>query len=1245
MNPVEDEIESLRRAITALEGQRSVLGDAVVDTALAPLREKLAALQPDLAVEQRKLVTVLFADLIGFTAMSEHMDPEDVREIVNAYFKRWTACIEKAGGVVEKFIGDAVMAVFGLSVTREDDPENAVRAALEMRQALAELNKEMEQSWGRQLEMRVGIHTGLVMVSFLGERKGQDFVVVGDTVNQASRLQSAAPAGGILISHDTFQHVRGIFDVQMLNPIKVKGKAELIQVYQVLQAKRRSFRVQTRGVEGIETRMIGRESELKQLKEALFLAMEARKTQVVTVVGEAGIGKSRLIAEFDNWVELLPQVIRYFKGRANPAMQNLPYSLLRDLFSFRFQIYDTDPPRVVQEKIERGIGEFSFKSSGKLQASSDPDLPAETLSAETRMRAHFIGQMLGFRFENSPYSGSALQDPRIFRDRAVIYLIDYFKAVASIRPLVLLLEDMHWADDSSLEILKLLMEGLPDEPLLVVCATRPTFFERYPKWSEGKPTSKATFTLVHLAPLSQHNSQHLVKEILQKVEDVPESLSDLVVSRTEGNPFFMEEVIKMLIEEQVILKEDEHWHIDLSHLTSVRIPTTLVEVLQARLDSLSLEERVLLQRASVLGKIFWDDAIGFMEQGLEDQVKLSPRLVEVLFNLSVKEMVFSHEVSAFENTREFQFKHALLRDVTYESALKRLRRVYHTYAATWLETVTEKSRRSDEYAAMIADHFEQAADRKKACIWYQRAGIQAVKYYANAEAIRCFTRYLEITPDEDIAGRYDVLLKRARQYDVVANRQAQKQDLETLQALAEKLDAQDTLEGRPEASRRAQVCLQWWHYFDAVGDSQGSASSAQQAIDLARISGDMESEALGNLFLGATFWRQSDYPAAREHLERALSLARTIQLPQVEADCLRNLGIVMQYQGNYTEAQSNYEAALDLYNHIGAERGESMALNSLGTLLLDQGLVLEARSYLERSLELKRKIGHRRAEYVTLYNLAIVADKLGDFKQALDYLEQVLRFDTEMGDREGESDTLVALGKVAFHLGDNKRAKDCLEKALSLTRAIDNKVSECDALASLACLNHRLGNNLAAYQFSQEAFTLAREINLPVEQAYSLTYAGHALLGLGRADEARESYLNGLELARSGKNTSLFVEIQAGLTRAYLTLKRQAEAKGIVEEILTRLADISQVRAEELPGINYVSLEGMEEPFRVLLTCFQILKVTHDSRARDLLSAAQRLLREQANQLGDEALRRSFLENVPANREILAEWEADQKRK
>jgi class 3 adenylate cyclase/tetratricopeptide (TPR) repeat protein len=1218
-----DETDSIKHAIAALEAQRPLLGDAVVDTALAPLREKLELLQPRPSAEQRKLVTVLFADLVGFTAFSEHMDPEDVREIVNAYFTRWTTCIERCGGVVEKFIGDAVMAVFGLSTSREDDPESAVRAALEMRQALVELNNKNRESWGHQLEMRVGIHTGTVMVSFLGERKGQDFVVVGDTVNLASRLQSVAPSGGILISHDTFRHVRGSFDVQILNPVKVKGKEEPIQAYQVIQARRRSFRGPTRGVEGIETSLVGRDDELAQLKDTLLSAVDTRKTQVVMVIGEAGVGKSRLIAEFDGWVELLPQSIRYLKGRASPSMQNLPYSLLRDLLSFSFDIYDSDSPQVVQEKIENRIGEFEYSGSTNLG-----------MPAETQMRAHFIGHLLGFRFENSPYLPAALLEPLIFWNRAQAYLVDYFKALVSTAPVALLLEDIHWADENSLETLQRIWKRLSDEPLLVVCTARPALFENHPAWGKDKVAGKVVFTLIHLASLSQENSQHLVNEILNKVEHIPEFLRDLVVNRAEGNPFFIEELIKMLIEEQVILKEGQRWRVELANLEGVHIPSTLVEVLQARLDGLSPEERLLLQRASVLGRVFWDDAISFMEKGQEDQVQISHQLIEILKHLGAREMVFSHPSSTFEDTNEFFFKHVLLRDVTYDNVLKRLRRIYHGYAAAWLETTTGQSRRSGEYAALIAEHYELANDWDKARAWYQRAADQAAGTYANAESVRCLTRCLELWPEQDISGKFPILIKRARLHDMTANRPAQKQDLETLQALAEKLDAQEGSVDQPGVSHRAEAFLQWWHFYDAVSDLKAATAAARHAITLAQASGDRESEMLGNLYLGSTNWMQSNYPAAQEYLQKALVLARLTSSRTMEADSLRNLGIVLQYQGNFPEARTHYEEAMRIYYDSGSERGESMALNSLGSLLIEQGQYREALPYFERSLELKRKIGHRRAEHITLHNLGILAYKLGNFSDALTNLEKVQRFGVETGDRNDEADALNMLGSVALQMGDFARAKTCLENALDLAREIGSKVIHCEVLASLALLAYYLGNPQAAYQNSQDSLAMARDLNLPDPQAASLVYSAQAALDLGRMDEAAGYYRDALELVRQNSDASRVVEIQAGLAAACLAQGNHTQALELIEDILHRLAIENQVDSQSAFHIRYTQLEGINGPFQVLLSCYQVLHASHDQRAEPLLRAAFSLLLEQSRRLPSGSAQSDYLENIPAHREL-----------
>ena len=341
MSATETEITQLRAAMTAIEAQRPLLGNSVVDAALAPMREKLAALEAQAhPAQQRKLATVLFADVFGFTALSEMMDAEVVAGIMNDLWTLVDRAITAHGGHIDKHIGDAVMALWGADAGREDDPEMAVRAGLAMQTAIDAFCK----THNAPLALRIGINTGPVVLGSVGTTG--ELTAMGDAVNLASRLEHAAPVGHVLISHDTYRHVRGIFDVVAQEPFIVKGKTEPVQAYVVKRAKPRAFRLGTRGVEGIETRMIGRDAELLALENVYITAADDAETQVAIVIGEAGVGKSRLLYEFENWLELRPERILYFKGRSTPNTRHVPFSLFRDLFAFRFDIRDNDSATV-----------------------------------------------------------------------------------------------------------------------------------------------------------------------------------------------------------------------------------------------------------------------------------------------------------------------------------------------------------------------------------------------------------------------------------------------------------------------------------------------------------------------------------------------------------------------------------------------------------------------------------------------------------------------------------------------------------------------------------------------------------------------------------------------------------------------------------------------------------------------------------------------------------------------------------
>jgi class 3 adenylate cyclase len=328
---LQDTVKQLEQAISDLEKQRETLDAATVEAAISSMRQKLAELesQPVSHPQQRKLATILYADVVGSTNLSQHLEPDEVLEIMDRALKRLAEPVEAHGGHVTRFQGDGFKAVFGLPVAHENDPEQAVRAGLEILKVAQEIASEWYEQLGiPNFQVRVGINTGMVAAG--GETEAED-TVMGRAVNLAARLESAAPPGGLLISHHTYRHVRGVFDVEPQGPIQAKGFDRPVEVYLVRSAKPRAFHVLTRGVEGVETRMVGRETELKYLQDALLTAIEEGEGQVVTVVGEAGVGKSRLIYEFQNWFELLPQVVRLFAGQAKLETQHIPYSLLRDL--------------------------------------------------------------------------------------------------------------------------------------------------------------------------------------------------------------------------------------------------------------------------------------------------------------------------------------------------------------------------------------------------------------------------------------------------------------------------------------------------------------------------------------------------------------------------------------------------------------------------------------------------------------------------------------------------------------------------------------------------------------------------------------------------------------------------------------------------------------------------------------------------------------------------------------------------
>jgi class 3 adenylate cyclase/tetratricopeptide (TPR) repeat protein len=891
------EREQLEQAIAAQEKLRGAVPDDVVDAAIAALRAALdgSAAEP----QRRRQVTVLFADVSGFTTMSEQLDPETVASTINDVWRRLDEVIEERGGRIDKHIGDAVMALWGSKETSEDDPEQAVRAGLAMQHEL-----ERTQSTN-QLRMRVGISTGPVHLGSVGQ--STEFTAIGDTVNVASRVEAVAPVGGVLVTHDTYRHVRGVFDVDALEPVRVKGKAEPIRVYLVRRAKERAFRMETRGVEGVETRTIGRASELCVLETAFEEANDRAGARLVTISGDPGVGKSRLLYEFENWIDLHADSAWLFKGKAVATRRVAAFGLMRDLFGDRFGVLDSDPPDVVAAKVRAGLS---------------PALTAD--------EADVVGHWLGFDLRARPAVKRLLGSGQL-GTTARAHLFRYFNELSSDAVVVMFLEDLHWADDESLSLVRDLVAELHTARLLVVGVAR------------SSPFADRADTMVHLEPLDADATRLLVNEVLQNVELVPPELAQLIVNRSEGNAFYVEELVKMLIDDGVIETGSawDPWRVNVDQLDQDRIPATLTGILQCRVDGLDEAERLALQRASVVGRVFWDGTVASLG---DETIEQTVRALDVA---SARELLIKTSHSSFAGTTEYTFTHGLLRDVTYETVLLRDRQRLHGLVAAWL--TDHAGDRLTEYAGQIATHHRLAGDLASAAsmlygaaaMWLDAGNFEAARRgleqaldmwsagneEPDADPVITLAETLLRLGDIDAAGaRIDDALTRAASTDqrvraryIASWIAAERGDTDRERALLD--------DARPEAETiggdqfvRVLCGLAWSAY--AVGEMVEAQSFADQALQAA---GDLDqSNSVRTILdvMGAIAVGSGDYVGSLRHSLDALALAERTGDLDGQADAHTNIGVAYHMLGDRDSSKTEYALALEHY-------GEAETLHAL----------------------------------------------------------------------------------------------------------------------------------------------------------------------------------------------------------------------------------------------------------------------------------------------------------------------------
>ncbi len=790
---------------------------------------------PEPGREERKRVSVLFADLVGFTSRAEQLDPEEVRALQSPYWAQVKAEIERYGGTVEKFIGDAVMALFGAPTAHEDDPERAVRAALAIRDAVGA---------DEQLQVRIAVTTGEALVS-LGARPAEgEGMASGDVVNTASRLQSAAPTNGILVDETTYRATAPAIEYREAEPVQAKGKAEPIAVWEAVEPRWRfGVDVEQRG----PAELVGRGEELDVLTDALARARRERASQLVTLVGVPGIGKSRLVYELSRAVDADPELIYWRQGRSLPYGEGVTLWALGEMVKGHAGILDTDAAEDAEQKLRAAVAEV-------IAAPVDVDWVTGHLQP-------LVG--LGGEAE---IGGDR---------RAEVFAAwrKFFEALAERRALVLVFEDLQWADDGLLDFVDHLVEWASGVPLLCVCTARPELLERRPGWGGGKRNA----TTISLSPLSETNTARLVAALLEQAV-LPAEVQSTLLARAGGNPLYAEEYVRML--------QDR----GLERVAELQLPESVQGIIAARLDALTTEEKDLLQDAAVIGKVVWVGALAQITGLARWTVE------EHLHALERKEFLRREQHSSVASETEYAFRHILVRDVAYGQIPRSRRADKHRAAAEWIESLGEG--RGEERAELLAHHYLSALDYAQAAgqdtadlaergrLALRDAGDRAYALTAMAAAARFYDSALDLWPPDDT--------------------------------------------DRPELLLRAAEAT-WWI---SAGDITERALGARDSLLAAR---DNELAAEAEILLTNIYWYQGDHSRSSEHLAAARALVEGLPPSHSKARVLCQLSRFHMLAGEAAPAITIGREALQMAEQLGIASFQAAALNAIGVARADAG--------------------------------------------------------------------------------------------------------------------------------------------------------------------------------------------------------------------------------------------------------------------------------------------------------------------
>jgi adenylate cyclase len=982
----------------------------------------------------RRQVTVLFADLSGFTALAERLDPEEVRAFQNALFETLAQAIARYDGFVEKFVGDAVLAVFGAPVAHEDDPARACDAALDMLERAAALSHEWARRLGQPVTLHVGIHTGRVVAGSLGGAAGAAYAVTGDTVNTTARLLAAAAPGTILVSEATHVLVQHRFAFESAGELELRGKAEPIVVHRLLGALAEPGSARGLAALGLTAPLVGRTDELDQLL-AAFDRMQRGRAQVVSLVGDAGTGKSRLIAELLARLDADGRLAGTAVRRAACSSLGEPtYGVFGALFREAYQVDPADSLDIARQKLAAGLRALGARDD------------------EARAIAPVLSYVLGLEKETrSEVEPEQLQRQIALAARALV------ERRLEKELLLILVEDLHWADTASVDLLRHLVDQLADRPLMLLLSHRP----------DTRPplVARAAQSVIRLAPLSPDETRALVAGLFgASVGDGLEHLQDFVATRAGGNPFFVEEIVRSLVGKRVLVRQGDRWACTAA-CEAVDVPPTLHGLLLSRVDRLPTEARRLLQEAAVLGAVF--------DEALLRAVATDSGAAEAALDRLV-EADLIQAVGHWREGGQYRFTHALVHEVVYQNLLLSRRTELHERVGRALERAAgpRPERLSDLQA--LGHHWSLSADRPRGARYLVAAGDWARAVYANDDAIRHYERALDILRECQDSG-VERRAARERLADLLGLTGRRTEALAHYEALREEIETAGDRVGAARMLRK--IGGLYWE----GGDRERAGACFAAGLELLGDDGDPIERA--HLFqeMGRLAFRAGDNAGAIAWAERALAEAayegetaaepdRAREAAAMRAQAYNTLGVALARTGRLAEAVAQIERSIALAEARELLQAACRGYTNLGVLYssLDPQRSIET---CLRGLETAKKVGDLGFQSRLYANLAVAYCALTDRCEAegIEAARTAIDLDRRLGLLDHLAVPLIVLGQIHQCHGEHTQAFAMYEEALGLAEQVGEPQLLFPCYDGLATLYLDVGNQALAEDYLAKA--------------------------------------------------------------------------------------------------------------------------------------------------------------------------------